>query len=171
AADFLPPAILWGDGTPTDRGTITPVGGTPNGVTFLVMGTHTYGASGTYATTATITGKGGSSAVAGGPAVIAPAPLVSTPSATPSALAGTLLNAAGLANFSDSGGPLPTHDYTATIDWGDGTPTSPGSISASGTQGVFLIAGRHNYASAGKLTRQVRVRSHGGPHPPDPPNA
>lgn len=59
------------------------------------------------------------------------------------ATAGTLVIAAPLVTFTDGATPLPANDYTATIDWGDGTPTSGGTISVSGT--TFTVTGSHNF--------------------------
>ena len=60
------------------------------------------------------------------------------------ATAGTLVTDAPLVSFTDGASPLPANDYAATIDWGDGTPTSGGTISVSGT--TFTVAGSHNFA-------------------------
>ena len=38
---------------------------------------------------------------------------------------------------------MPANQYTATIDWGDGTPLSGGTVSVSGT--TFTVAGSHNF--------------------------
>ncbi len=45
-------------------------------------------------------------------------------------------------------------DFSAVIDWGDGT-TSPGSI--SGSSGNFIVTGTHTYASGGNDTFTVTV--------------
>ena len=60
------------------------------------------------------------------------------------ATAGTLVTGAPLVTFTDGAAPLPANDYSATIDWGDGTPLSGGTISVSGT--TFTVAGSHNFA-------------------------
>ncbi|WP_159452310.1 DUF4394 domain-containing protein [Singulisphaera sp. GP187] len=68
--DFLT-MINWGDGSVPSVGTISVVGSLPNGLTFRVMGTHTYFLPGVYAVTTTIASIGGSATVANGTAVIA----------------------------------------------------------------------------------------------------
>jgi hypothetical protein len=60
------------------------------------------------------------------------------------ATTGTLLSGATLVSFTDGASPLPASDYAATIDWGDGTPMSGGTISVSGT--TFIVSGSHNFA-------------------------
>jgi hypothetical protein len=68
-------------------------------------------------------------------------PGLSTPVA---ATAGTLVSGAPLVTFTDGASPLPANDYSATIDWGDGTPQSGGTLSVSGT--TFTVEGSHNFA-------------------------
>jgi Bacterial Ig-like domain len=66
-----------------------------------------------------------------------------------SATAGTLVTGAPLVTFTDGASPLPANDYSATIDWGDGTPLSGGTISVSGT--TFTVDGSHNFAQPGEV--------------------
>src|SRR5439155_12208266 len=48
-----------------------------------------------------------------------------------------------------------TSDYSASIDWGDGSPSSPGTISGSG--GTFTVSGAHSYAEEGTSTLTVTI--------------
>ena len=65
-------------------------------------------------------------------------------SSTPvTATAGSLVSGAPLVTFTDGTSPLPANEYAATIDWGDGTPLSGGTISLSGT--TFTVTGSHNF--------------------------
>ena len=41
----------------------------------------------------------------------------------------------------------PITNYTASINWGDGTALSPGTITQSG--GTFIVTGSHTYTTAG----------------------
>ena len=50
----------------------------------------------------------------------------------------------------------PAGDFTATINWGDGT-TSTGTIAANG-YGGFNVVGKHAYAQAGTYTIHVGVK-------------
>jgi outer membrane protein assembly factor BamB len=53
-----------------------------------------------------------------------------------------------VATFEDPGNPQGTaSDYSATIDWGDGTSSSAGTI--SGTGGNFTVDGTHTYTEEG----------------------
>src|SRR5262249_17266049 len=60
-----------------------------------------------------------------------------------------------VATFTDTGYPgnLPS-DFTATIDWGDGT-TTIGTV--SGGNGVFTVSGSHKYADEGTHTTIVTL--------------
>ncbi|HEX7449442.1 MAG TPA: hypothetical protein VF306_17935, partial [Pirellulales bacterium] len=52
-------------------------------------------------------------------------------------------------------------DFTATIDWGDGTQ-SPGQLTGGG-DGVFTLVGSHSYAEDGKYTLSSVVTDPDGP--------
>src|SRR5262249_17611134 len=52
-------------------------------------------------------------------------------------------------------------DFTATIDWGDGTATSAGSIAANGSGG-FDVSGAHTYDHAGSKAPVVTITGAGG---------
>jgi hypothetical protein len=47
-------------------------------------------------------------------------------------------------------------DYSATINWGDGTASSAGTISA-GSGGQFAVSGSHTYAALGPHTVTVTI--------------
>src|SRR6202011_3368940 len=55
----------------------------------------------------------------------------------------TALNGVEVATFADTSGSHVASDYTATINWGDGT-TTPGTVSGSGQS--FSVTGSHTYA-------------------------
>ncbi len=144
--------INWGDGTSSTAPTRITSQGTANGVVFSVFGNHTYAEVGTYGTTVTITNTtDGAVAIASGHAVVADAAL------TPSTTQPTIAQAEGVvfsgpvASFTDGDPLAPTTDYTyVTIDWGDGTPQTAGTISQPGGAGTaFLVSGTHTYATAG----------------------
>jgi len=54
-----------------------------------------------------------------------------------------------LTTFSDDSGPEPAGNYTAVVNWGDGTPTSNGTVTLQGT--TFTITASHTYATEGNL--------------------
>ena len=62
-----------------------------------------------------------------------------------------------VATFTDPGGPEPNASdpvpptiaghYAATINWGDGTPSTPGTITFDAITGVFTVSGDHTYTA------------------------
>jgi hypothetical protein len=63
-----------------------------------------------------------------------------------------------VASFSDAdSGPQNVNNYTATVDWGDGT-TSAGTV-ANDPAGGFAVVGAHTYAQAGTFPVAVTVRT------------
>jgi hypothetical protein len=154
----LSATINWGDGTTTTATVTGPTGGP-----FTLTGSHTYADEGTFTTkvtvtdpnlvntsplaSATITGSAtGSAAVAEADVLVAGPAITITPTAAQS-FTGTV------ATFTDTGYPANVaSDFTASINWGDGTVT-PGTV--SGGPGTFSIAGTHTYASPGFLPLTV----------------
>jgi hypothetical protein len=128
--------IDWGDGTAPTAGTISESGGT-----FTVSGSHTYGEEGGYTVAVTINHEGIISAATSAATVTDPP--VQASSVAFSAVEGTAFVDKTVATFTDPGGPEAVGDYSANIDWGDGT-ASVGTISLSG--GTFTVSGSHTYA-------------------------
>src|SRR4029077_5455125 len=60
-----------------------------------------------------------------------------------------------VATFADNAG-LTSADYTATIDWGDGTTTA-GVVSGSGPSFTVASAVSHTYADEGLFTEVVTI--------------
>src|SRR5207248_6895869 len=61
------------------------------------------------------------------------------------------------ATFSDPGGAEPVGDYTATINWGDGT-TSSGTVVSTGGNNFRVDAPAHTYVEEGTYTVTVTVK-------------
>lgn len=59
-----------------------------------------------------------------------------------------------VANFTDTDTSQAAANFTATVDWGDGT-TSAGTI--TGSAGTFAVSGNHTYADEGAFAVQVTV--------------
>ena len=55
-----------------------------------------------------------------------------------------------------------TGNYTATINWGDGSGNSTGTITYDSTNQDFVVAGNHTYTSAGTPTVTVTVTNTDG---------
>ncbi len=146
--------IDWGDGG-TSPGTVT---GPPGGP-FTVSGSHTYIEEGSYPVKVTITDNVNSSntTTATSTATVADAPLTAscaTPTVSTASFSGTV------ATFTDANPFAPVSDFTATIDWGDGS-TSPGVVTGP-TGGPFTVSGSHTYATLGSHTITVLVVDEGG---------
>jgi len=147
ASDFTA-IINWGDGT-TSAGTITKVGGA-NGSLYRVTGSHTYTEEGNFTITTTINETvGGTVAIAQGSAVIGDAAL--SPATQPTVNATEHSPFSGpVASFTDANPFATIADFTAVIDWGDGTPHTLGIISQPGGANTpFFVSGTHTYKDAG----------------------
>ena len=63
-----------------------------------------------------------------------------------------------VATFTDANPKYFSRDFTATIDWGDGT-TSAGEISQqAGSGSAFIVAGSHTYAESGGYPLTINVQ-------------
>ena len=156
--------VNWGDGTPAETLTAANLTamGSPTGVVFSISDAHTYAEEGTFAITIVVTDDGGSETVISSSAKIGDAalaasatqPTVSTHEATvfPIPQFGAPVFRGDVASFVDANAGAPIADFTATIDWGDGTPISAGTILAGppgSPAGTFVVDGAHTYADAG----------------------
>jgi len=147
--------INWGDGT-TSIATVTAGNGS-----FAVSGNHTYPEENSppYVTTVSVSDNAGDSASGTGSASVGDAPL-SPISTLPSFsfMAGVPVSVT-FGSFSDANPSGSASDFTATINWGDGT-TSTSTIST--TPNGFDILGGHTYASPGSFIAAVSVLDDGG---------
>jgi len=148
--------INWGDNT-SSAGTISPT----SGGNFAVSGTHTYAEEGPYKVTVTITDVDtpSNTATANSTANVADAALT----ASPACLTTSLLSYNGpTATFTDAASPFGTlTDFTATINWGDGTPVSSGTVTGP-NGGPYAVSGSHTYATTGNFTITTTVKDVGG---------
>jgi PKD repeat protein len=142
-------SINWGDGTGLD--TSAAVMGDESG--FYVIGNHTYSNTGAYTATVTITNADGASTTATSTVDVT----TMTPTGgTVSASEGVAANNVAVATFTDT----QPSSYTASIDWGDGSPTDVGTIAYS--NGVYTVTGSHTYTNQGSYTATVYVGDDGG---------
>jgi hypothetical protein len=111
-----------------------------------VVGAHTYADEGQNSTTVTINDKGGSALVLTGSAALSESDVLTPSGLTISAIQGQAFGGA-VATFTDLNSGNVAADFTASINWGDGTATA-GTI--AGTGGTFTVSGGHTYASGGK---------------------
>jgi titin len=142
--------VTWGDGTPnTIFSTTTPGAlGTRN---------HSYAEEGTYTVTVKVTNSLNQSDSQTYQDAVADAPLSAIGrnlSATKNAPTGSVV----LATFTDTGGAEALSNYSASLDWGDGSGTdTTGTITYNSSSGVFTVSGGHTYALAGSYVVTVTL--------------
>ena len=153
----LTDSINWGDGS-TSAGAIAGGAGT-----YALTGSHTYAEEGRYTVSVGIDDTGDSSE--GGnftTATIADAPLSAGFPVNGSGMAGVAIS--GLVGTFNDGNPFaPNSDFGVTINWGDGSPTTAGTIFQPGGVGTsFAISGSHTYALAGVYDTVLFITDVGG---------
>ncbi len=149
-------SISWGDGTST-AGTISG----PTGGPFTVTGSHTYADEGSYPIKVTITDTDNTSnsATVDDTATIGDAGL-SASAISPLPVSGQSFSGP-VADFTDANTATSSPaDFTATINWGDGTTATSGTVTGSG--GSYQVTGSHSYAGTGYYTVKVHITDDGG---------
>jgi hypothetical protein len=157
--------IDWGDGHATP-GTIVQSGLT----TFDVFGTHTY-------TDATIPGSpenivvtindvtdspSNPPALIDSTAIVDDAPITNVSGVPFFAIRETATpDQQVVATFGSGNAFASSSSFAATINWGDGTPTTPGFVVEDASK-VFHVEGSHTYASTGQFPVSVSILSAGG---------
>ncbi len=149
-AGTLSASIAWGDGQ-TASGTVTLA---PDG-SYSVTGSNAYDEEGSFPISVTVSASGGGNATASSQASVADAVLtMSTPSVVIHKLAVTLTAA-----FFDADPNGTATDYTASIDWGDGS-ISAGTIGTNNPG--FSATDSHTYAKHKTYTVTVTITDAGG---------
>jgi hypothetical protein len=150
--------IIWGDDTATTTGTVTQTGAN----SFSVAGTHTYGdetaANAPFTVNVQIQENNPSGDHDTG-STLSEAAVNEGDAFTPGSISlntaeGTAFNGT-VATFTDSNTANTAFDFTATIDWGDGTTPTTGTVSNNG--GNFIINGSHTYAEDGSYSVSVTL--------------
>lgn len=147
--------INWGDGTgltTVAASAITDVGGM-----FTIPASHVFADEGTHTMTVTITDIGGATATLNPTAIVHDAALSATASAV-SATAGSTFTGQ-VAKFTDANSTAPVTDFTATIDWGDGTSTA---ASVAAVSGSFVVNGSHLFTQAASRAVTIAIHDPGG---------
>jgi hypothetical protein len=139
--------IDWGDGT-TTPGTVVGSNGH-----FTVEGGHTYADENQFPALVTVTRTADSSQLL----IAGTVPVADTDNFTPHGATitytpNTPLTNVTVATFTDTNTQNVAGDFTAQIDWGDGT-TTPGTV--QGSNGSFSIVGSHTYTAAGEFAVSV----------------
>jgi len=155
--------INWGDGSAV---TTLANGATlfNEGTDYAVQAGHTYRKFGTYTVVVTVNGGDttatppASSSTADSTAVIADAG-VRASGVSFSVIEGQTY-AGPVATFSTANPFADAADYSATVNWGDGTAATAGTVSSVG--GRFTVAASHVYTGIGAYPTAVRITSAGG---------
>jgi hypothetical protein len=158
--------INWGDGDITN-GTITQPGGI--GTPFDVTGSHAYNEAGTYSFSVLVTDQDGASVTLTGTANVTGTAL--TEQTTPPIVVenkgvaafvldeGVPVFSVPVSTFTDANSSPSASSFSAVIDWGDGSPTTVGTVVVTpGTEGgpsTITVEGSHTYQVNGQFTVTV----------------
>ena len=146
ASDYTA-TIDWGDGN-TSAGTVTGSNGS-----FKVSGSHNYSSTGSFSIKVTVKASDGRTISVTCKTVVS-APKLNLTCSSTCGSTGKYFNGV-VANLSDEDKTTTTSSFTATIDWGDGTSASTGTV--TGSNGSFKISGSHNYSKIGTYYIKVTV--------------
>ena len=149
--------INWGDGT-TQAGTVSGTNGT-----LTVSGSHTYANDGNFTLVVNLVDKapGTAEPVASGTAAVGEDSGFSATAVAVSGTEGQTLSGVTVATFTDAGSTQPSSNYVATIDWGDGTSATTGTV--TGSNGTFTVSGTHAYADEGPFHPIVKISENNSP--------
>jgi hypothetical protein len=155
-ADGYGAQISWGDGVVSAGRVMKPALISPTQCSYDVEARHAYRIAGVYDVSATIS-RGADTRTVTGTATIADAEVRGEAKAL-QAVAGRPFSGL-VAEINDRNRASVGEDFTATVDWGDGSAPTPAQV--SGTNGRHEVAGGHTYAAPGAYRIQVTVL-HGG---------
>ena len=160
-------SIDWGDGTPSTVGVITQPGGV--GTNFSVSGGHTYAHQAPSGATITVrvTDSFNNSSVATTQVTsIADAPLTTGTPQPVSATVHVPFFSVPVATFVDTNPGASAADFTAIINWGDGSAVDANAqvvlVGGSGSGAIFAVYGSHTYQGTGGYSIGVLVNDRGG---------
>jgi FG-GAP-like repeat len=152
-ADFTA-TIDWGDGT-TSAGIIAePIAGD-----FVISGVHTYAALGQYSAVVKLSDDAPGTFNATATATANVGIVGKIQLAAPGFLSEGAASFGQVATFTDGNLADTAGDLTATIDWGDGTPATAGTV--SGSDGSFTVSGLHIYVDEGSFQATVTLTNSG----------
>ena len=150
--------ITWGDGN-SSPGTVTGSNGA-----FNVQGSHTYAVDsfdqpgGVYQVTVTITDDDGDTLTTTQSVTVVRPPIslvVGSVEATP----GVAFSNVEVANFTVPEVSDTASEFSAAINWGDGTPLDTTGVIV-GSAGMYHVLGSHTYTAGGEYTLQVEILQH-----------
>jgi hypothetical protein len=149
-ADFRA-SIDWGDGRAAS-GSIAPDGSGG----FIVSGSHTYAEEGSYAVTVSIVDMDASTVTVSSVATVADPAASPTGGFIVAGVEGMSTGVVAVATFTDPGGAEVLGDYSASVNWGDGSTSIATIIFDSGTS-KFTVVASHTYADEGTSTFVVTI--------------
>jgi Bacterial Ig-like domain (group 3) len=145
--------INWGDGTTSNAAIVSNSNGG-----FDLTGTHTYAEEGSYLLHMTIVDNDGTTITTTSTATVTDAPLTAN-AININTVAGVSFQGI-VAHFTDADPNAVPSDYTATINWGDGTTSNAAIVSNS--NGGFDLTGTHTYATTGVRSLSITTSDSGG---------
>lgn len=148
--------ITWGDGH-TSTGAVAY---NPTAKTFGVSGTNTYALLGSYAISVAVKSNTSAAGTIHSTASISDAALASTGSAVSGKEGVSLLGV--VATFTDANPLAIAGNYVVSINWGDGTAASAGTVSYNASTKRWQVAGSHTYRVGGTYTVTTSISEHGG---------
>ncbi len=141
--------VNWGDGSES-VGTVA----RQTGCTFAVNGSHTYSEEGAYTAHITVQDEGGSTTAWDVSVTVADAPVSFQANPTlPTIVEGQPTGDLGWMGFHDSDPNCMSGDYSAVLNWGDGSGIPPSEVRVENGSSPgdcnFAVVGNHTYAEAG----------------------
>src|SRR5262249_32979327 len=133
------------------------IGGPDSSGKFTVTGDHKYVEGGTFTITITLKHDEAPDTTVTTTATVG-SPAVGGKGGPVTAGENTAFTGKRVATFTDPAGAGPLTDYSAVINWGDGTATSAGKISGPDNTGVFTVTGDHKYVEEGTYTVTVTLK-------------
>jgi len=146
--------INWGDGSQTNGTIIANANGG-----YDVQDAHTYLDEGNYSMTVVINDVGGEGSTSVATMVVHDAPLSSL-AFNQSSVEGSPLSNNVIAHFNDVNPNSTISDFSAVINWGDGTSTN-GQVVVN-PSGGFDVTGSHIYGNFGSYNMHVNIIDTGG---------
>ena len=156
--------VDWGDHT-SSIATVANGGIVQSGGTFYIKLRHDYAEEGSDTITTFITHEGLDSNTVTSTATVADAPLTAGVVSASGGVAGSTATTLS-ATFTDGNPEAPTSDFSGTINWGDGSPSTPDittftSSAVTGSDGSYTVSGSHQYATAGSHDITVTINDVG----------